>query len=306
MYDAESVISSRKAYSILRYIYMKEEDGSYATEIANDLQMDRSMVSEIIGELVKINLLEKGKRTKAQYYEYDSSGVYPLLKDLIENDILEDVDEELLTSKFRLIEQKVPYDLDEAMDRDLDALIRIYFPKYLGSVEDSTIEEALDFFLDGAEMIDTTKLGNPDWLQAVKYIAKARHDFAQDPEFMLERATIEYSDYLDTIDKRNTYYLDAHSKDSLQLIESDIDLVCPECGSSNIMHHLDRESSFSCSECDAEFNSVEKKVNFLCPECGSLIEPEHRKESDCGCGKIINKASKDEEVLEFKQSGNQG
>lgn len=80
-YQDRHILNSERAYSILRFIYHQEE-GSYATEIAEDLDVDRSLVSEILGKLEEMGVLKEGKRTQAQYYEVDIDGLYAILLDV--------------------------------------------------------------------------------------------------------------------------------------------------------------------------------------------------------------------------------
>lgn len=53
---------------------LDKEKGSYSSEIADKLDKDQSLISEVIGQLEKLNLIKKGERTRAQYYETTEKG----------------------------------------------------------------------------------------------------------------------------------------------------------------------------------------------------------------------------------------
>ncbi|MFB6144694.1 MAG: winged helix-turn-helix domain-containing protein [Candidatus Nanohaloarchaea archaeon] len=84
-YDEDSIVTSEVAGQVFSVIISKGQ--SYSTEIAEELSRDRTLVSKILSELVEVGVLEKGKRTKAQYYKPDYEGLTELSFGLWENEI---------------------------------------------------------------------------------------------------------------------------------------------------------------------------------------------------------------------------
>jgi predicted transcriptional regulator len=72
-YTAENLWKSDLAINVLKEIKTSEE-GSYSTRIADNLNKEQSSVSRLISALEERNIVEKGKRTKAQYYEVTDKG----------------------------------------------------------------------------------------------------------------------------------------------------------------------------------------------------------------------------------------
>lgn len=80
-YTVDSVLRSQQAYKAARII-AREEKGSYGTQIAEELDVDRSVVSDILSNLHKQGVVEKGERTKAQYYILTPESVLHIWRDL--------------------------------------------------------------------------------------------------------------------------------------------------------------------------------------------------------------------------------
>jgi DNA-binding MarR family transcriptional regulator len=123
-YDKQSTIKSEQAYQILRFISSKDE-GSYATEISNGLEMDRSVVSDILSTLEELELVKEGKRTKAKYFKLNHQ-----------------------TSKaiYCIWNEEMHYDerIEKTFSKHEDALniiFNIFVEKYLSEYKDSTIRK---------------------------------------------------------------------------------------------------------------------------------------------------------------------
>ncbi|WP_414836409.1 hypothetical protein [Candidatus Nanohalococcus occultus] len=209
-YTRENILNSERAYQVLIEISKKDE-GSYSTEIAEDLDIDRTMVSEIISNLVEMNILSKGKRTKAQYYEIRFEGFAELFGDLLEDEIYGDKEdqeresiEDLLKQKAEMYEEIEDYDIAEALDRDLFAFLMIYADDYLTRVKDSTIKKMLidDFFL-GIESMEKDAEGIPAWLEFLKEIGRERLSLMENPASIVHQALIEYRELPDKIEDLN-------------------------------------------------------------------------------------------------------
>lgn len=65
-YSKDQVIKSEVAFDILSFIEDKGE--SHASEVAEQMDRDRGLVSEVMNGLYRIGVLEKTKRTRSQYY----------------------------------------------------------------------------------------------------------------------------------------------------------------------------------------------------------------------------------------------
>lgn len=73
-YTEENVLNSKRAYQILRAV-ATAEGGSYATAISKEHDLDRSLTAELLSQLSKMGLVEKGERKRAQYYVLDEVGL---------------------------------------------------------------------------------------------------------------------------------------------------------------------------------------------------------------------------------------
>jgi predicted transcriptional regulator len=69
----DSVIRTQRSYSIFRLI-ARQPEGSYSTEISDELDRSQGYVSEHISKLESAGLIEKGKKGKAQYYVLNPEG----------------------------------------------------------------------------------------------------------------------------------------------------------------------------------------------------------------------------------------
>lgn len=164
-YDTKSVTTSERAYQVLRFIYQSEE-GSYSTEIAEELEMNQSLVSNIIQNLTDLGILRKGKRTRAQYYVINMSGA-PVafskiwsdqlslsesadsLKDLLESIIskIKEKEKNLNLNEgqelvFRAVRTRLETDKSE-YESDLSIFVQYYVKNYLDSFEESTVQKML-------------------------------------------------------------------------------------------------------------------------------------------------------------------
>lgn len=160
-YDTKSIITSERAYEILRFISQKEK-GSYSTQIARELDMNQSLVSDIIQKLTKIGILEKGERKRAQYYIVDMGGFPTIFSEIwsrqlgiSESSSIQNFIEVLISE----LEEKKPKDSDNsnaliydgliyklrsnqsAYTSDLESFIEIYSRRYLERFDVATVEK---------------------------------------------------------------------------------------------------------------------------------------------------------------------
>ena len=261
-YDRENVLTGKRAYQVLKNI-CRAEDGSYSTKISNKIGTTQQVVSEIIKILKDLGLIQKGKRTQAQYYEINLKGFVALFEELIQEEIIEESSEEeleVLESELDLFDESTNYDIRKALDRDVSVLIQIYSKNYLLTVENSSIKEMLidDFFL-GLERNSNTldKLNTPEWIYALKALGEKRMDYMEDPKDIFFQSLQAYQEIPDTIEKKNNY------------------LVVPENPlESGIYEVEETESGYKCQKCGEEFEDFELG-----------------KESPCGCGEIESQAN---------------
>lgn len=161
-YNNKSITTSNRSYEILRFISQFEE-GSYSTEIAEELDMHQSSVSNIIRYLTEIGVLQKGERRKAQYYQVDKEGMeepfsriwskqlnLPRTTESIQDflsciiSVLEEKIEE--SEKEQRVYKAVKLRLElskEEYERDLSKLVELYSYKYFDSYEESNLQKML-------------------------------------------------------------------------------------------------------------------------------------------------------------------
>lgn len=94
-YSEENILNSETALDVLREIRTSGEKGTYTKAIADKLDASKTTISHIIKELRDLGMIERGKRTKAQYYKIDYQGLtdywFVALMDYLEEVPLDDV-----------------------------------------------------------------------------------------------------------------------------------------------------------------------------------------------------------------------
>lgn len=162
-YNTKSVRTSKLPYRILKEITVDETEnkdkkkvqistkGSYSSEIAEKIGIDQSLVSEIIVELEKLNVIKKGERTRAQYYTIDPVGIALFsINQLYSNLLDSEIDpnySDLEETPYDSVEEVIDYienykDKIEGTEKE-KALIGFVFHfcvHYLINYEDSTID----------------------------------------------------------------------------------------------------------------------------------------------------------------------
>ena len=143
-YYEENIDSSEKVYDILALI-SNREDGDYAKGISDKLELDRSVVSEIISSLVDLNIIQKGKRTRAQYYEIREDKIYEFFLKLWLKEVAGVKENPTTYAEFNKL--AFSKDLSEKYsnfpDDQLEDLVRNYALRYLKTVDDSTLRAML-------------------------------------------------------------------------------------------------------------------------------------------------------------------
>lgn len=179
-YNEESVLTSGRAYSVIRTLAIEKE--SYATEIAEKIDMDRTMASEILSIFEESSIVRESKRKQAKYYELDPKGLTELFLDLWDisfDKVKEKKNLEDDTKGIDITEDMMPVkDVESAIRENMPKFIVFYVKNYSERFPDSSIKKMLtdDFYetlRDFSMIQDKTDLGNimPDWLQSWFYLA---------------------------------------------------------------------------------------------------------------------------------------
>lgn len=72
--QSRSVLNSKLAYNVLQQLAKKEE-GDYGKRIAEELDKPQASICRTLTNLDDAGLVNRGKRTRAQYYEIDYEGI---------------------------------------------------------------------------------------------------------------------------------------------------------------------------------------------------------------------------------------
>lgn len=181
-YDTENILTSKKPYQVFAEI-VREKDGSYGAKVARKLDIKQQSASEIINKLHEVGLLEKGKRTKAQYYKLNKNGLVKSFLGLWESQVVSDIKRSVLEDLVEMQEDSIDYS-------DLMVLLKLYTEHYTHNEENSNIEKMLvdDFFEELESLVEHQGRENiseiigeemyedfpevPDWLEDLYYLLK--------------------------------------------------------------------------------------------------------------------------------------
>jgi DNA-binding transcriptional regulator GbsR (MarR family) len=156
-YDKEKILRSELAYKVVREI-SKSEDGLYTKELAERLDSSSTSISNIIKELRNLNVLERGKRTKAQYYDVNYSGFADIQNNIIEEnkiDPLTEVASDTFDSN----------NIEESPEK-VRELVTGYCKNYLEENSSSNIEKMIlkDYYMGLMELIVHDEHLENSWL----------------------------------------------------------------------------------------------------------------------------------------------
>lgn len=129
-YNPDNIVVSDKAREVFERVFVKE---TYASEVAEDLDMDRSMASEILNNLEKAGFIYVSKRKKAKYYQIDYDGII----DRIFNPTHIQIPEDHLEDNF-LVEKGID---EEIVIEDFKNNLRESFKEFLPNYTEKRIEE---------------------------------------------------------------------------------------------------------------------------------------------------------------------
>ncbi|MFB6159213.1 MAG: winged helix-turn-helix domain-containing protein [Candidatus Nanohalobium sp.] len=141
-YDKQNILTSERPYQVFSEIVKAGEEGSYATEIGQQIESNQQNVSEIIKVLKEVDLIQKGKRTRAQYYVLDQEGLVNIFLAQWESKVQEE------TLEYQVLEELV----EEIVipQEKLKLFLSFYVQSYCSNQETSNIRKMLieDFFKD--------------------------------------------------------------------------------------------------------------------------------------------------------------
>lgn len=118
-FNPDTTTVSEKAFIVAKAI-AKKEDGSYGKEIAEEYDMNQPDVASLINNLQENGIVEKGKRTRAQYYEISKEGVYQCMLNEIYEEMAKDHFMEQVPKMFG--EEGEPYEMPESLTESLNTL----------------------------------------------------------------------------------------------------------------------------------------------------------------------------------------
>lgn len=202
-YDTQNILTSEKPYQVFKELLEKEE-GSYGSEIARELDIKQQSASEIISRLNERGILQKGKRTRAQYYELDRKGLSDTFVALWAENIEEG------TEQYKALKKMEKNQEAPIVPRDhLRMLLTLYVYYYTDSESESTIKKMLvDDFYDELEFLihasdypgdlteDFQDVEIPEWLRELHALLKYSLLPVNVPQ-NLRGALLDYSDRLE-------------------------------------------------------------------------------------------------------------
>jgi DNA-binding transcriptional regulator GbsR (MarR family)/predicted RNA-binding Zn-ribbon protein involved in translation (DUF1610 family) len=295
--DMKTLGNSELFYQILRELLQGEKT---PTELSDQMETSSQSINNYLKKMRELDIIEKApKQGRSQPYQVNEEGILPFLLDYwrnyVEREILGDESaEEVLKSEIQMYNTFSPYDIEEALERDLPTLLFEFMDHYFKWNGSGTLNDMIEKFLDGIEMVDLHKDNRdyPGWLYGLRALAKKRHDYVKDPQSMMEQAIRQYQLKVDTIEKVHKFLMDVEGEDYLKDVETESVRECPNCEHElGKDYHVDIDGENTCPECGEEFQEVNNRVYYQCPECGErLTNLEHGEKSECGCGKLLNQS----------------
>jgi predicted transcriptional regulator len=204
-YSTDSVMRSERAYEVLQMLLEKKE--SYATEISKELDMDRSMASEILSKLEELSIIKVSKRKQAKYYKIDPEGLFKEFDSYwkVFDDDNRDAELKVLTGKIPQTEN----DIQELYNSKMPIFLSLYVYQYTREFDNSSIEKMLtedfyDIVRDFSEAKQILGTEYPDWLKNVlNRIIILEVLEKRDSFYVLRRAVSNYSHIMDKIEDKN-------------------------------------------------------------------------------------------------------
>lgn len=152
---AERLMNSKVALEVLRSL--SEGEQKYAKELAEDLERSQSSINGYVKLLRDENLIERGKRTQAQYYKINYSGIDDFCIELL-TESLEDIRDE--TEEGMWVEESLENLHNDESRGKVRRFIKNYIEERIDEAENETLSEFL--FNNMYHDLQTTFLKHPD------------------------------------------------------------------------------------------------------------------------------------------------
>ena len=175
-YNKENIIGSEKPYKVLRLVSVKED--SYGRAISHELESDYTVVSEILSNLERLDIIEVAKRTRAKHFKINGEGLFDIFRELWskrlnDNAYPEDIEVAIATEEgIKMIDPGHVYGIrsEEKFREEMPTFLEAYFKSYAEDVTESSIQKFLtDDFWDLAKELDiksgsVSSESTPQWL----------------------------------------------------------------------------------------------------------------------------------------------
>lgn len=159
-YDEENVLTVPPGLKILRAI-VNSDEGSYSAEIEDKKNIPRTDASTILQTLYRMDVIQQGKRTRAQYYEVNPEGLEQLFCSIWE------IDQEDTQDKF----QEFLLNWTQAYDKGDSSIRRMLREDFAEAINEYRRDNN-DEYPEGLEFLD--KIGKMKGYLPVKaYLDKA-------------------------------------------------------------------------------------------------------------------------------------
>lgn len=159
----ERMVNSEVAYSILRNL---SEEPMYAKELSEEIGSSRNSIANYLNMLRDSGLIERGKRTKAQYYKIRPDGFFDVLikflEDKQEENGIEGLETLLQNSEIDIDLEDSNYGLESLKNDRVKEFLIFYCSRYIETVETSTIRKMLIERLHSGLQFATTDLDSEE------------------------------------------------------------------------------------------------------------------------------------------------
>jgi DNA-binding transcriptional ArsR family regulator len=156
-------MNSQVALEVLRSL--SEGDQKYVKELAEDLERSQDSINGYVKLLRDENLIERGKRTQAQYYKINYAGIVDFVIELL-TERLEGIRDE--TEEDMWVEESLNALHSDERGDNVRQFIRKYIQERINEVEDVTLSEFL--FNKIYHDLDRTLMLHPELTNEKSYI----------------------------------------------------------------------------------------------------------------------------------------
>lgn len=205
-FNPDTTTVSEKAFIVAKAIARKEE-GSYGKEIAEEYDMNQPDVASLINNLKENGIVEKGKRTRAQYYEISKEGIYACMLNEIYEEMAKDHFMEQVPKMFG--EEGEPHKMPESLTDSLDIVAEsketteqrkekmpeLCYRWLLARLEEGKASTLREIFVD--EFYDALRRTEdlPQWLENFFVVFDSYYDADELPENTLNHILEDTSEH---------------------------------------------------------------------------------------------------------------